>query len=188
MGKEKFLEIEHKFIVEKNFKVDAFLKKVRALNPYVEKKLTVTDTYFEHKKKSSVIVRHRLDKEQEQFTIKDKTRDNEIRREINIELPKVQRTNQLDKIKVFLDMLDLKPKGIIEKKIHVFHFPKCEIVFYEGLEKLKKKKVNCIEFEAHGYKSKNEALKIIQNFEEMLGFEAKKRCKKSLYDLLLSKK
>lgn len=184
--KKQFLEIEHKFLLEKKFPYSAYVKKLRQLKPHSEKKLKVTDTYFEFPANKKVVVRHRLDKEQEQLTIKDKSKDNEVRREINIELPKTKKAkHQLDEIKVFLNMLGLNVKGILEKQIHVFYFPKCEIVFYVALERTKKKKVRCMEFEAHGYSSQREALAIIEKYEILLNFKERKRCKDSLYDLLI---
>ena len=71
----------------------------------------------------------------------------------------------------------------IEKAIWVFEFPDCEIVHYEARHG--DKSVACVEFEAIGASSEEEAIATLNRYENQLGFDPKTRTRINLFDLLV---
>ena len=177
-----FLEIEHKFVVKRDFNRDALFTGCRALAPEREKALTVTDTYYVPPGQADCIYRHRIDKEIQQLTLKSRGGDNEVRTEINLDLGASR--SQSDAVEAWMGVIGALPGHGIVKEIRVFDFPDCEVVYYDAIHKTKQ--ICCVEFEAKYADSEEEGLAILQRYEEQLGFDATQREKVNLFDLLVT--
>ena len=177
-----FLEIEHKFVVDAAFDREALFAACRTLGPKREKALTVTDTYYVPAGQANRIYRHRIDAEIQQLTLKSRGGDNEVRTEINLDLGVAR--SQADAVEAWMGVIGALPGFGIVKDIRVFDFPDCEVVYYEAMHKVKR--VCCVEFEAKYAASEEEGLAILQRYERQLEFDANRREKVNLFDLLVT--
>lgn len=181
---KSFKEFEHKFLVDENFDKDSFFKKLKSLGKPIEKHLVVTDTYLALAGKESFIFRHRHDEEIQQFTVKSYGGDTRDRLEINLEL--LNDTSQKDAVVAFLQTIgEVTSHGIL-KIVDIFDFPDCEIVHYKA--EAGGKTVYCVEFEAVGVETYEEAAKIIGRYASATGFGHLERCEISLFDMLIGGK
>ena len=176
-----FLEIEHKFIVNSSFDLNAFADSVMALGPIKEKSLQVLDTYYVPHSNTDFIYRHRIDAEIQQLTLKSRGKGNEVRTEINLELG--AKPSQEAAIMAWMKYVGTSEGHPIEKAIWVFEFPDCEIVHYQARHA--NKSVACVEFEAIGASSEEEAIATLNRYESQLGFDPKTRTRINLFDLLV---
>lgn len=181
MGGTNFLEIEHKFLVAPDFDLDAFSGQCIALHPTHHKSLRVKDTYYVLKGRADVVLRHRLDAEIQQLTLKTRGADVEVRGEVNLALS--LHTDQSPAIHSFLSHLGIEAEYGVVKDITVFEFPDCEVVHYTARHG--DSVVHCVEFEAVGKESVPEALAVLSRYEEALGFAGAERSSNSLLDLLI---
>ncbi len=175
-----FREIEHKFVVSADFDKKMFAQKVRALAPASETEVDVSDTYFVTKACPRHIFRHRIDKELHQLTVKSLEKNTENRLEVNLDLA---REEQKDEVEAFLSPLSIVWRGTIEKNVCAFYFERCEVVFYKA--SFAGKSVYCVEFEAVACKTVEEAMSVLEQYENKLGFDSLSRTNASLYDLLI---
>lgn len=179
----KFLEIEHKYLVEESFDREHFLAQVAGLGPIHTSYVDVTDRYYVTHACPNHVYRHRYDAEIQQLTVKGLSDDPEARLEVNLDLG-LQKGNQADRVSAFLTPLGPYWWGDIAKQVWVFYFPKAEIVFYEASHR--SRRVRCIEIEAVQPQTLEEGKNIIGIYEEALGLCPQTRCLKSLFHLLLS--
>ncbi len=178
----RFLEIEHKFVVTKDFDPSGFFAKLRALSPLNEYETKVSDTYFLLKAVPNLVYRHRFDGLIQQLTTKSVgSRDSETRTEINLDLKVDQ--NLGDAIAAFLSPFGVEWSGTLTKKVQVFYFDDVEIVFYEA--SYLDRSVACIELEARHPESINSARKTLENWELRLGLVPSERSHLSLLHLLI---
>ena len=182
MSSASFTEIEHKFIVDKNFDCEDFFNKIRALSPTRIAKIAVRDTYFVLKSDSKHVYRHRFDHEIQQLTVKSIETDSAVRTEINVPIDQ-SKGDQKDCIAAFMEALGCNWSGEIHKEIHVAYFPDCEVVFYQAVGP--SKMVYCVEFEAVCPPSLAAGLAVLEKYEIALGFAARQRESKSLFELAL---
>jgi adenylate cyclase class IV len=178
----QFLEIEHKFVVPKDFDPNELFAKLRALKPTRDYTTRVSDTYFLLKTIPHLVYRHRYDGMIQQLTTKSvSSRDSETRLEINLDLK--SETSQSEAIAAFLDPFGIEWSGSLTKDVQVFYFDEIEIVFYSA--RYQNKTVNCIELEARSPESINSARNILESWELRLGLISSERSHKSLLHLLL---
>lgn len=176
-----FLEIEHKFIVDASFDLNEFAASVMALGPIKEKSLQVMDTYYLPDSHADFIYRHRIDEEIQQLTIKSRGKGNEVRTEINLELG--ANPSQEAAIMAWMKLVGTSEGYPIEKAIWVFEFEDCEIVHYQARHG--DKSLACVEFEAVGALTKEEAIATLNRYENQLGFDPATRTRINLFDLLV---
>ena len=180
----KYQEIEHKYLVDAAYDLAAFAAVARQLKPAQSKSLKVTDTYYVVQAMPNHVVRHRIDNELQQLTIKSTGADNECRTEVNLNLD-LRAGNQTAEIEAFLQPLNVLWAGSIEKNILVFYFDDCEVVHYSARSG-DGKTVQCVEFEATKKASREEALSTIGHFEVLFGFHSERRSSQSLFELLFA--
>ena len=176
-----FLEIEHKFLVDASFDLKEFAASVMALGPIKEKSLQVLDTYYLPYSNPDFIYRHRIDAEIQQLTIKSRGKGNEVRTEINLELG--ANPSQESAIMAWMKLVGTSEGYPIEKVIWVFEFQDCEIVHYQARHA--DKLLSCVEFEAIGASSKEEAIATLTRYENQLEFDPETRTRINLFDLLV---
>jgi hypothetical protein len=70
----------------------------------------------------------------------------------------------------------------VHKDLEAWHFPDCEVVYYEASTSART--VRCVEFEATRKNSLDEALATVKRFEAATGFEDASRVRQSLPQLL----
>ncbi len=180
----KYLEIEHKYLVDAAYDLDAFEAMARRLEPAHSNQLKVDDTYYVVQAMPNHVIRHRIDKELQQLTIKSTGTDNECRTEVNLDLD-LKVGNQAAAIEAFLQPLNVLWSGNIEKNILVFYFDECEVVHYSARSG-DGKTVHCVEFEATKKSSREDALAIISHYETAFGFRPDGRSNHSLFELLFA--
>ncbi|MCX6127576.1 MAG: CYTH domain-containing protein [Proteobacteria bacterium] len=178
----RFLEIEHKFLVDKSFDPEPFLGTLRKLLPEKMVEADVQDTYFLLEHAPQLIYRHRLDHQLQELTVKSLVADPEVRLEVNLNLS-LSLGNQLEFVQAFLAPLGILWQGSLHKLVKVFYFPNAEIVFYEA--DFEGKTVRCIEIEARGSKSIQEAQSALKDWEKLLGLDQYSRSPASLLELLV---
>ena len=178
------LEIEHKFIVGDDFQLDPFLARCESLEPLRRKQLDVRDCYYSLPGRRDIILRHRFDAELQQFTLKSRGRDSEIRDEINLGL--LREPDQKTEIRAWTQLLGASEPHQIDKSIWVFEFPDCEVVYYEARYAAQGREIQCVEIEARGAATVKEALATLERYEQLLGFQAAARSHADLFSLLIS--
>lgn len=177
----EFVEIEHKFLVDGTFDLGDFSARARAMKPADEGQVDVRDTYYVVKAMPGHVIRHRVDREIQQLSVKSFAPDNERRLEVNLELDQGA-GDQQRAVAAFLAPLGILWRGNIQKKILVFYFPECEVVHYEA--RSGDKTVACVEFEAITKSGEAAALDAIHRHEAAFGFDASRRCRQSLFEIL----
>jgi adenylate cyclase class IV len=177
-----FTEIEHKFIVDKNFDKEDFFNKIRALSPTKIAKIAVRDTYFVLQNDKKHVYRHRFDNEIQQLTVKSVESDSAVRTEINLPIDQ-SKGDQKAAVAAFMKALGCSWSGEIRKNIDVAYFADCEIVFYQAVGP--SRVVHCVEFEAVSPASIDAGLAILKKYETTLGFAGRQRESKSLFELAL---
>lgn len=178
----KFVEIEHKYLVGPDFDLADFRARAQSMAPERITELVVTDTYHVVASLPGHVIRHRIDNELQQLTIKSSGSGNELRTEINLELD-LGVGNQAAAVQAFLSPMGLLWSGTIKKQILVFYFSSCEVVHYQatsgaGLIHC------CVEFEAKNPTSLQQGLSVIAEFEKSFGFSSQNRCHESLFELM----
>ena len=179
----RFTEIEHKFIVDSTFDVAGFGRQLKALGPTRQTALHVRDRYFltGDGRARRYVIRHRFDAEMHHLTIKDLVADPEIRKEITLDLGH-HAGAQVTQVDAFVERMGLVWSGAVEKDLHVWYFPDCEVVHYVASSAAKT--VACVEFEATVKRSVLEALTIVERYERATGFDAATCFRQSLPELL----
>ena len=182
MSSTSFTEIEHKFIVEKNFDKEDFFNKIRALSPTKIAKIAVRDTYFVLQNDRKHVYRHRFDNEIQQLTVKSVESDSAVRTEINLPIDQ-SKGDQKEAVAAFMKALGCSWSGEIRKDIDVAYFADCEVVFYQAVGP--SNVVDCVEFEAVSPSSIDAGLAVLKKYETILGFAGRQRESKSLFELAL---
>ncbi len=179
----QFKEIEHKFILDDAFNLAGFRAQVEALGPVRTFALRVRDRYYltEHGRRARYVIRHRYDEDMHHLTIKTLKADAEVRDEINLDLGQ-HAGDQAATVDAFVAWLGVVWSGTILKDIEVWEFPTCEVVHYGAFGG--DRSVRCVEFEAVGATSEDEARKVLERFERATGFATAARSRCSLVDLL----
>lgn len=179
----RFTEIEHKFVVADDFDVAAFGRSLARLEPVRETTLVVRDRYFltEDGRARRYVLRHRFDTELHQLTIKSLGADAEVRDEITLDLGHHAGTQEAA-VDAFVARMGISWSGAIQKDLHVWYFPDCEVVHYVASNGTRT--VGCVEFEATKKPSVEDALAIVTRYERATGFDAARRSRQSLPDLL----
>ncbi|MBP9708211.1 MAG: CYTH domain-containing protein [Oligoflexales bacterium] len=177
----EFLEIEHKFVVSDAFDVENFCSNVMKLSPLKSTNIEVNDHYFFSKSQSHFVLRHRLDKELNQLSMKSRGGDAESRTEINLDLARGV-PNQKNALIEFTKNLGFSEQRTLTKKVRVFYFPDCEIVYYQA--QCGDRRINCVEIEAKNVNIKTEGLEILAEYEKKLGLDKFKRETRSLFELM----
>lgn len=194
----KFQEIEHKYLVDEAFDLGAFEATAQRLKPVKSHRVKVRDTYYVVAGLPGHILRHRIDSELQQLSVKSLAADNECRTEVNLDLGH-HRGDQSAAVQAFIQPMDLLWSGSIEKNINVFYFSGCEVVHYTAVAKagldtgLKARRtVHCVEFEAIMEPgqlpevTREGALAAISVYEKAFGFQPDSRCRQSLFELLFA--
>ncbi|NQW03454.1 MAG: hypothetical protein HQ485_05445 [Acidobacteria bacterium] len=181
MNDLRFKEIEHKFVVEADFDLDAFRQAVAALRPLRHVTLRVCDRYFltEAGRVRGFVLRHRFDRELHELTLKTVVADAEVRDEVNLALRPGDQVAQVD---AFVEAQGLVWKGALWKDLTVWHFDDCEVVHYVATAG--DRTVTCVEFEAIRKDSLAHALAVLTRLEVATGFDAATRTHASLPALL----
>ncbi len=190
MSETAFKEIEHKFVVGDDFDLEDFRARMRGLDPTKTVMLPVRDVYYWSERHPRVVFRHRYDHELQHLSVKSLETDTEVRIEVNLDLGQHQGDQQAT-VEAFLDTLDIAWRGEIEKEIEVYHFPDCEVVYYQGRPgeghvagAAVAESVACVEFEAVRQETIEDALAVLAKYEEITGFDARQRTSKTLVELL----
>ena len=105
-----------------------------------------------------------------------------MRTEINLDLG--GESDQSSAVAAWMKAIGASSAFPIEKHIQVFEFPMCEVVHY--VAHYEGKQIACVEFEAVGSSSLDEAIRTLTSFEQKLGFDAHHRSKVNLFDLLVT--
>ncbi len=179
----RFKEIEHKFVVEPHFDVEAFGEALKRLTPTRRTSVLVQDRYFltEDGFARRYVIRHRFDAEIHQLTLKALTADPEVRDEITLDLGH-HAGDQVAQVDAFVTRMGVRWHGTVQKDLRVWYFPDCEVVHYTASAGTRT--VQCVEFEATTRASVPEALAIVARYEQATGFDAATRSMYSLVDLL----
>jgi hypothetical protein len=179
----RFKEIEHKFIVDEQFDLPGFRQAVAALGPTRTSTVRVQDRYFltEGGRARRFLVRHRYDAELHHLTIKALESDPEVRDEVNLDLGH-HAGPQAAQVDAFMDRFGVIWRGTLHKELEVWCFPDCEVVYYQAATP--SRSVRCVEFEAKGRGSLEEALATIDRFERATGFAGASRSRRSLPQIL----
>ncbi len=190
MSGTRFKEIEHKFVIGDDFDLEDFRTRMRSLGPEKSTALAVRDVYYWSERHRQVVYRHRYDRELQHLSVKSLEKDTEVRVEVNLDLGQ-HRGDQQPAVEAFLDTLEITWRGEIEKQIEVYYFPDCEIVYYRGSpgggqmgRTAEAESVACVEFEARRQDSIDDALEVLRRYEELTGFDARRRTSKTLVELL----
>ncbi len=181
MSDTEFQEIEHKFVVGDDFDLPAFRRLLRALGPEGTTALSVRDVYYWSERHPRIVFRHRYDRELQHLSVKSLEPDPEVRLEVNLDLGQ-HRGDQQAAVEAFLGALEIDWRGEVDKEIEVFYFPDCEVVYYRGASR--STSVACVEFEARGQASIDDALRVLARYERLTGFRSRRRTAKTLVDLL----
>lgn len=179
----RFKEIEHKFVVDEQFDIEAFDWVLASLAPTRQTTIRVQDRYFltEDGRARRYIIRHRFDAEIHQLTLKALTADPEVRDEITLDLGH-HAGDQAMQVDAFVARMGVRWAGTLQKDLRVWYFPDCEVVHYVASSGTRT--VQCVEFEAITKTSVAEAVAILARYERATGFDARTRSMHSLVDLL----
>ncbi len=177
----RFKEIEHKFVVDDRFDLEAFRQALRTLTPARRETLRVRDRYFitETGRARGFVVRHRCDRELHELTIKTIADDAEVRGEVNLALRPGDQEAHVD---AFVAAQGLVWQGALWKDLEVWHFAECEVVHYTATTD--DRVVRCVEFEATHKLTVDAALAVVKRFEAATGFAEATRTPASLLELL----
>lgn len=179
----RFKEIEHKYAVADDVDLDEFRRNLAALGPVRTNTIQVRDRYYltEAGRDRRFLLRHRLDEEIQQLTIKSLEDDTEMRDEVNLNLGHHAGDQSLA-VDAFVERLGVCWTGTIAKDIAVWYFDDCEVVHYRATAGAAA--VCCVEFEATRRESLSDALAVIERFERATGFDRATRVHLSLPQLL----
>lgn len=178
-GDLRFTEIEHKYVVAAPFDLPRFRTTVAALGPIKAGTIQVRDRYYltEGGDARHFLVRHRYDEELHHLTLKALEADTEVRVEVNLDLGH-HAGDQEAQVEAFMTRLGVLWSGTLTKQLEVWHFPDCEVVYYEA--STASTSVCCVEFEATRKESEAEALAIVERYERATGFATASRSRVSL--------
>lgn len=179
----RFTEIEHKYVVSDEFDLPRFREAIGAMGPSRTVSIRVRDRYYltEGGCARGFLVRHRYDEELHHLTLKAVGTDTEVRTEVNLDLGH-HAGSQEAHVDAFMERLGIVWSGTLHKDLEVWHFPDCEVVFYEASTTTKS--VRCVEFEATRKETMRGALETVERFERATGFEGALRSRLSLPQIL----
>ena len=179
----RFKEIEHKHVVEEGFDLPRFRAAVAALGPSSTNTIRVQDRYYltEGGDARRFLVRHRYDQELHHLTLKTLEPDTEVRVEVNLDLGH-HAGSQEAQVEAFMNRLGVTWSGTLRKELEVWHFPDCEVVYYQA--STASRSVRCVEFEATRKDSLADALATLERYERATGFEGASRSRLSLPQML----
>jgi hypothetical protein len=180
-GALRFTEIEHKYVLDATFDAEAFRRAVTALGPTRHSALRVRDRYFltEAGARQGFILRHRHDRELHELTLKTFGADAQVRGEVNVALKPVDQDSVVD---AFADAQGVVWRGDLWKTLDVWYFADCEVVYY--VAEAERRRVRCVEFEAIGAATLEDALQTVARYEHATGFAGATRTPASLVELM----
>lgn len=183
MADLRFIEIEHKYVVDERFDVRRFRDVLSALGPTRTSTIRVRDRYYltEGGRARRFLIRHRYDAELHQLTIKALEDDTEARAEVSLDLGQ-HAGSQDAAVDAFVDRLDVRWRGTLHKALEVWDFPDCEVVYY--VAETEGRVIRCVEFEATRKTSIGDSLEIVARFERATGFDGASRSRLSLPQLI----
>ena len=186
------LEIEHKFLMPLRTDPAPLLQQLARLHPQHTAEALVTEHYYAAAHKPGLIFRHSFDPARQALTVKSRSLpdatapDTEVRMEQTLLLERTH-GSQEQTVKALLGLLEVQPRGSLQKRLWAFYFDDCEIVYYQaqttGTEPARA--VCCLEIEALN-DDLSAALLILQRYEQALGLDPAKRERRSLFDLLFA--
>ena len=180
----RFIEVEHKFVVSDEFDVAGFRASALAMAPERTGEVEVKDTYFVVSGHPELMFRHRIDDERQELTVKSRGGDTESRLEVNLRLDPAA-GDQRASAAAFLAPFGVRWQGTLHKQVQVFYFADCEVVYYHA--QVGGRSVRCVEFEAVDHSGDVEAARAtLVRYERELGFAERERTRTSLFDLLLA--
>jgi len=179
--KLRFKEIEHKFVLDDQFDLEAFGAALAVLNPTRTTSISVLDTYYLIDGRGGFVIRHRYDEELHHLTLKALAADTEVRDEINLDLGH-HAGNQQAQVDAFLRQIGVIWSGSLRKELTVWYFPDIEVVHYHASSDTRA--VQCVEFEATHKPSLAEALETVHRYEQATGFDRATRSSRSLPEIL----
>ena len=179
----RFKEIEHKFVVDAAFDLDAFSRALDVMGPSRHTALVVRDRYFltDSGQARRFILRHRFDTEINQLTIKSIEGDPEVRDEISLNLGHHAGAQDAE-VDAFVARQGVVWSGMLEKDLRVWYFPDCEVVHYTATTG--SRRVHVVEFEATAKVTIPQSLAILERYERATGFDGATRSMDSLVNLL----
>ena len=179
----RFMEIEHKFIVDEQFDLTHFRDALGRLNPTRTSSIRVRERYYltDGGRRGRFVLRHRYDAELHHLTLKTLEDDTEVRSEINLDLGH-HTGDQHDAVDAFLDRLGVQWSGTLHKDLDVWQFTDIEVVHYRASTNARS--VRCVEFEATRKASFAGALAIVERYERATGFADRHRSRQSLLQIL----
>ncbi|MGE0171507.1 MAG: CYTH domain-containing protein [Oligoflexales bacterium] len=158
------------------------IRQIEDMAPLEYYSVQTQDTYFKTKHSPGYIYRLREDERLCQLTVKSTKFVNAARYEVNLDVSS-KNAPVVKAVAAFLKPLEIMWEGKIRKKVAVFLFRDCEIVYY--IAKYGRKAVCCLEIEATKYKNLREATKIIAKYCDILGLAKSAAVTKSLFDILV---
>lgn len=177
----QFTEIEHKFIVDEAFDLEAFERALAAIGPSRKVSLRVRDRYFLTRdgRQRRYILRHRHDRDLHELTLKTVEADAEVRGEINLALRPQDQDATVD---AFVAAQGRLWQGTLWKDLTVWHFDDCEVVHYVATTE--NRRLICVEFEARHQATVSDALAVVDRYERATGFSGRPRATRSLLELM----
>lgn len=177
----RFREIEHKFVVGEDFDLEGLRAALNALLPARHLTLRVRDRYFitESGRGRGFVLRHRVDRELHELTVKSVVADAEVRDEVNLRLEVGDQQAQVD---AFVAAQGLVWQGALWKDLELWQFADCEAAYY--IANADGRIVRCVEFEATHKPTREGALAIVKRYEVAAGFDEAGRTRESLLALL----
>lgn len=178
-----FKEIEHKFVVDAGFDLEAFDRALTVLQPIRRGRIEVLDRYFvtEDGLSRGYVLRHRYDRELHQLTIKSRESDPQVRDEITLDLGH-HAGDQREAVDAFMARMGVRWTGSLTKDLRVWYFTDCEVVHY--VARAEGREVHCVEFEAIAPTSVPDALSVLARYEAATGLDGATRERASILDLL----
>lgn len=185
-GKDQFLEIEYKWVLQKPEQVESLRTMLHLRRCLRKFSVSVDDTYFFSTRFPELIFRHRVDPLLQQLTVKSAFQgDIVVRREINLALTQ-DTGSQIEAVQAFLSTLDPgMEQATIKKDVEVFEFQDHEIVIYKASSDVKEKKLWCLEIEVTKYSSLESAMSTLCQLADEIKLDPKDREQKSLFELLI---
>lgn len=179
----RFIEIEHKYLVDARFDLERFRAELERLHPTRTGSLRVRDRYFltDTGRRGRFLIRHRYDRELHHLTLKTLEDDTEVRSEINLDLGH-NAGDQHAAVDAFCARLGVQWSGTLHKDLAVWYFPDAEVVHY--CASTDTRSVRCVEFEATRKPSLADALATVHRYERATGFADRRRSTLSLPQIL----
>lgn len=178
----EFQEVEYKYLVDETFDMGTLDRTLKSLKPTEIYQVQVTDTYFYFSDRPNFVYRHRSDDRSQDFCVKSLEKDPVVRTEINMNMT-IDRGTQLPSVVALLQTFGSFQQGSLDKDVSVYIFEDCEVVYYEA--STDKKRLCCIELEAVGAESLQDAFNVLNTYVGKLNLSGLSREQQSLFEMLI---